>query len=275
MARPMRILFLGDVVGAPGRAAVTKHLPIMREKYSADVVIVNGENIRNGSGITPDLLQALRDAGADAVTLGDHVYRDPKITSALEDPSIPVCRPANLSDRAPGKRWVRIAAAAGRPRDVFVTTVLGRIYFPLPADDPFATVDRVLKELPEKRPLVIVEAHMEVTSEKAALAHHLDGRVAAVIGTHTHVPTADERILSGGTAFITDVGMCGPCDGVIGRDASRVVHHMTTALPVQYEVSSGEVRVSGVLIEVSSDTGLALKIERVEAGDARKTCTVS
>ncbi len=133
----------------------------------------------------------------------------------------------------------------------------------------------MLKELPEKRPLVIVEAHMEVTSEKAALGHHLDGRVAAVIGSHTHVPTADARILSGGTAFITDVGMCGPCDGVIGRDASRVVHHMTTALPVQYEVSGGEVRVSGVLIEVSSDTGLAIKIERVEAGDERKTCIVS
>jgi metallophosphoesterase (TIGR00282 family) len=273
MARPMRILFLGDVVGAPGRAAVQKLLPELRQSLAADVVIVNGENIRNGSGISPDLLQSLLEAGADAVTLGDHVFRDPKISSSLEDPAAPVCRPANLSERAPGKRWVRIPAAAGRPRDVFVATLLGRIYFPLPADDPFAAADRLLGEFPEKRPLVIFEAHMEATSEKAALAHHLDGRVAAVVGSHTHVPTADARILPGGTAFITDVGMCGPCDGVIGRDASRVVHHMTTAIPVQYEVSAGEVRLSGVLIEVSGDTGLALRIQPVEAGEPRKTST--
>jgi metallophosphoesterase (TIGR00282 family) len=271
MPRAIRILFLGDVVGAPGRAAVQKHLPELRASLKPDAVIVNGENIRNGSGITADLYRALREAGADAVTLGDHVYKDARISQTIEDPGEPILRPANLSAKAPGKRWIRIPAHGERIRDIFVATVLGRVVFPMPADDPFATCDEILRSLPERKPIVIVEAHMEATSEKAALAHHLDGRVAAVLGSHTHVPTADERILPGGTAFLSDLGMCGPCDGVIGRDASRVVHHMTTAMPVQYEVSGGEIRVCGALVEVSTDTGLALSIERVEAGESRRT----
>jgi len=271
MARPIRILFLGDVVGAPGRSAVQKLLPELRQQVRADAVIVNGENIRNGSGITADLYRALREAGADAVTLGDHVYRDSRIASTIEDPNEPILRPFNLSAKAPGKRMIRIPAFGERSRDIFVATVLGRITFPMPADDPFAACDELLRTIPEKRPIVIVEAHMEATSEKAALAHHLDGRVAAVLGSHTHVPTADERILPGGTAVLSDMGMCGPCDGVIGRDASRVVHHMTTAMPVQFEVSGGEVRLSGALVEVSTDTGLAMSIERVEAGEPRRT----
>ena len=271
MPRPIRILFLGDVVGAPGRSAVQQHLPALRERLKPDAVVVNGENIRNGSGITADLYRALREAGADAVTLGDHVYRDARIVPTLEDPAEPLLRPANLSAKAPGKRFVRIPAHGERSRDIFVATVLGRVSFPMPADDPFAVCDEVLRSLPERKPLVIIEAHMEATSEKAALAHHLDGRVAAVLGSHTHVQTADERLLPGGTAFLSDLGMCGPHDGVIGRDASRVVHHMTTALPVQYEVSGGDLRVCGALLEVSPDTGLALSIERVEAGVPRRT----
>ena len=271
MPRPIRILFLGDVVGAPGRSAVQKHLPELRASLKPDAVIVNGENIRNGSGITADLFKALREAGADAVTLGDHVYRDARIVPTVEDAAEPILRPANLSAKAPGKRFVRIPAQGERSRDIFVATVLGRVSFPMPADDPFAACDELLRTLPERRPIVVIEAHMEATSEKAALAHHLDGRVAAVLGSHTHVQTADERLLPGGTAFLSDLGMCGPHDGVIGRDASRVVHHMTTALPVQYEVSGGDLRVCGALVEVSPDTGLAMSIERVEAGEPRRT----
>lgn len=271
MARPIRILFLGDVVGAPGRSAVQKLLPDLRQQVRADAVIVNGENIRNGSGITADLFKALREAGADAVTLGDHAYRDARIVPTIEDAAEPISRPANLSAKAPGKRFVRIPAQGERSRDIFVATVLGRVSFPMPADDPFAACDELLRTLPERRPIVVIEAHMEATSEKAALAHHLDGRVAAVLGSHTHVQTADERLLPGGTAFLSDLGMCGPHDGVIGRDASRVVHHMTTALPVQYEVSGGDLRVCGALVEVSPDTGLAMSIERVEAGEPRRT----
>jgi metallophosphoesterase (TIGR00282 family) len=187
MARPIRILFLGDVVGAPGRSAVQKLLPELRQQVRADAVIVNGENIRNGSGITADLYRALREAGADAVTLGDHVYRDSRIASTIEDPNEPILRPFNLSAKAPGKRVIRIPAFGERSRDIFVATVLGRITFPMPADDPFAACDELLRTIPEKRPIVIVEAHMEATSEKAALAHHLDGRVAAVLGTALRV----------------------------------------------------------------------------------------
>lgn len=267
MQRPMTLVFLGDIVGAPGRLALQRHLAAVRERYTPAAVIANGENIRNGSGITPELYRGLRQAGVDAVTLGDHCYRDPKIVPLLEDPAEPIARPANLSARAPGKRWIRIPEGPGRERNIYVATVLGRIFFPLPADDPFACADDVLSEIPERHPVVVVEAHMEATSEKAALAFHLDGRVAAVLGTHTHVPTADGRCLRGGTAFQTDVGMCGPYESVIGRDASLVVRHMTSALPAQFEVASGDVRICGAVVEVDPATGLAKRIERLEIAD--------
>lgn len=264
MGRSVRLAFLGDIVGAPGRVALERLMPLLRERWRPDVVVVNGENARNGSGLTPDLYRAFRAVGVDAVTLGDHVFRDPKIIPLLERPDEPIARPANLSIRSPGKRWSRIPAANGRTREIFVTTVLGRVFFPVPANDPFATVDEVIAELPDRRPIVIVEAHMEATSEKAAMAAWCDGRAALVVGTHTHVPTADARILRGGTAFITDVGMCGPYDSVIGRQTEAVVRHMTTALPVFYEMGEGDVRLCGVLVEISEDTGLANSVERIE-----------
>lgn len=267
MHRAMTVVFLGDVVGAPGRQALQRHLATLRQRYSPAALIANAENVRNGSGITPDLYRSLREAGIDAITLGDHCFRDLKIVPILEDPNEPIARPANLSDRAPGKRWTRLPASESRPRDLWIATVLGRIFFPLPADDPFACVDDFLGSIPEKRPVVLIEAHMEATSEKVALAHHLDGRVAAVLGTHTHVPTADERRLRGGTAFQTDVGMCGPYDSVIGRDKSMVVKHMTSALPVQFEVATGDVRICGAAVEVDLETGLALSIERISLQD--------
>ncbi|MFM8697748.1 MAG: YmdB family metallophosphoesterase, partial [Phycisphaerales bacterium] len=151
-----------------------------------------------------------------------------------------------------------------RTRDIYVVTVLGRIFFPLPANDPFAAIDEVLGAIPERRPIVVVEAHMEATSEKAAMGAWCDGRAALVVGTHTHVPTADARILRKGTGFITDVGMCGPYDSVIGRDTDAVVRHMTSALPVHYEMGQGDPRLCGVFVEISEDTGLANRIERIE-----------
>lgn len=267
MRRAMSFVFLGDVVGAPGRQALQRHLATVRERYTPSAVIANAENVRNGSGITPELYRSLRAMGIDAVTLGDHCFRDLKILPLLEDPAEPILRPANMADRAPGKRWVRLPAGEGRERDIWIVTVLGRVFFPLPADSPFSCVDEVLGRIPERNPVVLVEAHMEATSEKAALAHHLDGRVSAVLGTHTHVPTADERCLRGGTAFQTDVGMCGPYDSVIGRDASMVVKHMTSSLPVQFEVATGDVRVCGACVEVDVETGLARKIERFTLHD--------
>ena len=264
MPRAMTLVFLGDIVGAPGRQALRHHLTTLREQYTPSAIIANGENIRNGSGITPELYKALREMGVDAVTLGDHCFRDLKIVPVLEDPQEPIARPANLADRAPGKRWIRLPATPERPRDIWIITLLGRIFFPMPAGDPFATADAFLASIPERSPVVLVEAHMEATSEEAALAHRLDGRVAAVLGSHTHVPTADERRLRGGTAFQTDVGMCGPYDSVIGRDASMVVKHMVSSLPVQFEVASGDVRICGAAVKVDVDSGLSLGIERFE-----------
>ncbi len=266
MPEAVAIAFLGDVVGQPGKRALTQLLPKLRQSHAPDLVLANAENVRNGSGISPDLYSGLRGLGIDCITLGDHAFRDARIVKFLEDPNQPILRPANISARAPGKRLVRLKPPAGRRREVVVLTVLGRIFFPsMPADDPFAAVDEILASIPAGSASVIVEAHMEATSEKIALAHHLDGRVAAVVGSHTHVPTADARILKGGTAFVTDLGMCGPYDSVIGRDKRAVLAHMTTQVPTQFDVGSGDERMCGVVVRVSDDTGLAVSIERVDA----------
>ncbi|MSR43776.1 MAG: YmdB family metallophosphoesterase [Phycisphaerales bacterium] len=258
------IAFFGDCVGQPGKRVLQQAIVTTRELHQPDVIIVNGENMRNGSGITPDLYMSLRDLGVDGVTLGDHAFRDPRITPILDDPTAAIARPANLSSKAPGKRWIRIPKSPTRPRDVFVVTVLGRVFMTLPADDPFAAVDSVIASLPEPNPIVIVEAHMEATSEKAALAHYLDGRVAAVIGSHTHVPTADARILARGTAFITDVGMCGPYASIIGRNPVGVLRAMTTGVHTNFEMGEGGERACGCLLEIDSTTGRARRIERLD-----------
>ncbi|MSR19115.1 MAG: YmdB family metallophosphoesterase [Phycisphaerales bacterium] len=265
MEGDITIAFLGDIVGQPGKRAVTQQLPQLRQDHKPDFVIANAENARHGSGLTPELYQALRECGIDGMTLGDHAFRDPKIIPFLERPHEPVIRPANISAKAPGKSLLRLPATRPGMRDLYVFTVVGRIFFPtMPADDPFACADRMLATIPSDNSMVIVEAHMEATAEKAALAHYLDGRVAAVVGSHTHVATADARILRGGTAFITDMGMCGPYNSVIGRDRRAVVKHMTTGAPVQFEVGEGDERLCGCVIRVRGDMGLARSIDRIE-----------
>jgi hypothetical protein len=259
---PLTIAFLGDINGAPGRKVLSQRLCDLVQEHAPDLVVANGENIKNGSGITPQLYEWLRSNGIDVVTLGDHVFRDQKIVPHLEDPSQPIARPANLSASAAGKRISHVALPDGGV--VWVATLLGRIFFPLPANDPFMCVDELLAEIPEKTPIVIIEAHMEATSEKAALAHHLDGRVAAVIGTHTHVPTADARVLAGGTAFITDVGMCGPYDSVIGRKKNAVLQHMRTGMHAPFDMASGGESLCGCVVKIRRETGLAISIERVQ-----------
>jgi metallophosphoesterase (TIGR00282 family) len=269
------VAFLGDVVGQPGRRAVEQQLPRLRDEHRPDVVVANVENARAGSGLSPSIYERLKALGIDAFTMGDHVYRDEGIVPILERAGEPILRPANLSARSPGKRFVVLPPTSPRSRPLVIVTVLGRIFFPMPADDPFACVDGVLAEVGRTNvgggsggggagPVVIVEAHMEATSEKIALANHVRGRVAAVIGSHTHVPTADARLLPGGTAFITDVGMCGPYDSIIGRDTAAVLRHMTTGLHAPFEVATGQAAMCGVVVKVSGATGLALSIERVE-----------
>lgn len=267
----LRIVFIGDVVGKPGRRVLEQRLPDIRRDHDPHLVIVNAENARSGSGLTPDIYRKIRAAGVDAVTLGDHAYRDARIIELLQTPKEPVLRPANLALTAPGKRKILIEPPTGFDRPILIITVLGRIFFPLPANDPFQCVDEILTDAAANRPIVIVEAHMEATSEKIALASHVDGRASAVLGTHTHVPTADARVLRGGTAFITDVGMTGPYDSIIGRETDAVLKHMRTAQHVRYGVAEGGAKVCGAAITVDSGTGRARSIERLEyAADYEK-----
>lgn len=257
--------FLGDIVAGPGRRIVETWLPALRGDHAPDIVVANAENAAHGSGLSARQYRELRALGIDGITLGDHAFREPSIRPVLEEPEARVIRPLNLSPRAGGRTVLRFPPPPGRRRGVAVITVLGRIFMALPADDPFRAVDDLIAALGNAEPVtIIVEAHMEATSEKAALAHHLDGRVAAVLGTHTHVPTADARILPGGTAFITDVGMCGPYDSCIGRDKSAVVRYMTTGVFQAYGIGAGDERLCAAVVSLSDDTGLALAIRRVE-----------
>jgi len=267
------LAFLGDIFGSPGRQVIQQQLPNLRRDHQPDVIIANAENARSGSGLSPELYRKIRGYGIDAVTLGDHVFREKDIVSVLQSPEEPIARPANLSAKAPGRSMIRLAppqlgsaSASGskRTRNVYVITVLGRIFMSLPADDPFAAMDRMLAQMPEKNPIVVVEVHMEATSEKAAIAAYLDGRVTLVVGTHTHVPTADARILPRGTGFITDVGMCGPTHSIIGRDPETVLRHLTTALHTPYAMGAGGEAMCGVVVKVDENTGKTLRIERIQ-----------
>ena len=260
----LKIAFLGDIVGKPGRRVVEQQLPRLRQEHSPDIIIANAENARSGSGLSPSIYKKIREAGIHAITLGDHVFRDQKIIDYLQSPSEPIARPANLSSASPGKRMTRLESEDKSSWKILIVTVLGRVFFPFPANDPFECMDTILDELGDPGTIVIVEAHMEATSEKIALAHHLEGRVAAVFGTHTHVPTADARILAGGTAFITDAGMCGPYDSIIGRDTNAVLKHMITGLHSPYSVATSGIKLCGVVVRINTSTGRAISIERIE-----------
>ena len=263
----IKIAFLGDLNGGPGRSILRQELPNLREEHQPDMVLANVENIRNGSGLSPDLYEALRKDGIEGMSLGDHVYRDRRVVPLLENPEAPVARPANLSRHASGKSVVRLELdrGPGQPAcTIWLFSLLGRIGLGLPANDPFAAADDVLEKIPrngEGRPIIIVDDHMEATAEKAALSHHLDGRVTAILGTHTHIPTADARVLPGGTAFQTDVGMCGPYDSIIGRDPTPVLRHMRTSVHTPYDMGSGGERLCGAVVTVQPKTGRAISVD--------------
>jgi hypothetical protein len=258
----LRILFVADVFGVPGRRVVEERLPALREELEVGLCIVNGENAADGAGITPRIADRLLGAGADVVTLGNHVWRRPEIGPYLAD-SERVIRPANLGSTAPGRGWTTAAADDGTP--VAVVNLLGRLFLDPPIE-PFEVVDDIVDEARAAAPVVIVDFHAEATSEKVALARWLDGRVTAVIGTHTHVQTNDARVQPGGTAAITDAGMTGPHDSVIGVDADLAIARMRTGMPVRFRPAEGGVRLEGVLVESDPATGRATKCEplRVE-----------
>lgn len=259
---PIRILAIGDIVGRPGRQVVCEKLAGIVREHKVDLVIANSENIAGGSGITVNLFNKVRAYGVDVVTLGDHLYKKIDIVDTMHR-SERIVRPANLSRLAAGRGWTVVQTASGVSVGVFA--VLGRVYMPtLSADDPFAASDRVLSEMPGSVKVKVIDIHAEATGEKVALGHYLDGRVSFAFGTHTHIPTADAKILPGGTAYISDLGMTGPYDSVLGRRKDMVVKAMTTNMPHPYDVASGDVRLCGAVVEVDETTGKAISISRVE-----------
>ena len=255
----MRILFIGDVVGRPGRTAIEERLPSLRDELGVDVCIVNAENVADGVGITPKLAERLLASGADALTLGNHTWRRAEIGPYLET-ATRVARPANFAASAPGRGVVVVPARDGTL--VGIVNVLGSLFLD-PAQSMWEIVDGLVEEARRETPVIVVDVHAEATSEKVALAHWLDGRATAVLGTHTHVQTSDTRVLPGGTAALTDVGMTGPHDSVIGVEARLAIHRMRTGMPVRFETAQGGVRIEGALIECDATTGRASSIELV------------
>jgi metallophosphoesterase (TIGR00282 family) len=245
----MRILFIADVVGIPGRRAVDDHLAAVRERLGADVCIVNGENVADGVGITPKLADRLLAAGADAITLGNHVWRRHEIVPYLQN-SQRVVRPANLSARAPGRGLTFVPARNGT--EVAVINLQGSLFLETPIH-PFEVAEALVDEALARTPVIVVDIHAEATSEKVALSRLLDGRATAVIGTHTHVQTNDARVQPGGTAAITDAGMTGPHDSVIGVVPELAIRRMRTGMPVRFETAAADVRIEGVLVECETN----------------------
>jgi len=256
----MRILFVGDVVGKPGRLAVTKLVPALRRERELDFVIANGENSAHGAGMTAATVSELLLAGVDVITAGDHVWDQKGFEKDIERFE-QVIRPINFPNSAPGRGSV-VVTIADRFQ-VGVINALGRVYMPVQCDCPFRTVEAEVARLRRQTNLIVVDIHAEATSEKIALGRHLDGHVSLVVGTHTHVQTADEEIFPGGTAFLTDAGMCGPHASVLGREIAPVVRRFLTQLPQKLEVATADVKLCGVIVEVEELTGRARTVERV------------
>ncbi|MBI6630904.1 TIGR00282 family metallophosphoesterase [Pontibaca salina] len=262
----MRLLFLGDVMGRAGRAAIRECLPRLREDWRLDFVVVNGENASGGMGLTGAHAKLILDAGADCVTLGDHAFDQKDMLQFIEtEPR--VIRPLNFAKAAPGKGARLFEAKGGRK--VLVAQALGRVFMNRPFDDPFSAIEPVLKSYPlgGQASAVIVDMHCEATSEKMAMGHFCDGRASLVVGTHTHVPTADAQILPGGTAYQSDAGMCGDYNSVIGMDKAEPMRRFVAGMPkARFTPALAEATLSGVYVETDDATGKAQKICMVRQG---------
>jgi 2',3'-cyclic-nucleotide 2'-phosphodiesterase len=255
----LKILFVGDVVGAPGRKVVGQVLPRLIPRWGLGLVVCNAENAAGGSGLTVKCYEELLEAGVDVMTMGDHVYRKDEIFQVF-DRTGEVLRPANFPPDSPGPELAVVPARDGTMVAVF--TVVGRTFMK-PVDCPFRASDRILERLGGEARVVIVDIHAEATSEKQLLGRYLDGRVSATLGTHTHVATADEQILKHGTAYQSDVGMTGPHDGILGRRYDRVLSATLTCVPAHFDVATGDPRLNGALVTIDPQTGRALTISRV------------
>ncbi|MFH1998668.1 MAG: TIGR00282 family metallophosphoesterase [Planctomycetota bacterium] len=255
----VKVLAIGDIVGKPGRLVLLEKLADFRLKEKVDFCVANGENAAGGSGLTHDTAKDLFKAGVDLITTGDHVWKKKEIIKILTKEA-PILRPVNYPEGTPGKGFTIFSTANGC--DIAVILALGRVFMD-PIDCPFQAVDRALSRIGGRAKIILVDMHAEATSEKVAMGYHLDSRVSVVFGTHTHIQTADERILPGGTAYITDLGMTGPIHSVLGRRVDRVLKRFITGLPSPFDVSSGPAQINGALIEIDATTGKAQKIERV------------
>ncbi len=254
----MKILFIGDVVGSPGRKMVMEYLPALKKAYKPAVTIINGENAAAGKGINEKIYKGFLEAGAQAVTLGNHAWDKRDIFDFIEQAKSLV-RPVNLPVGTPGQGYTFVKV---NQLEFAVINAMGRTFLPA-TDCPFRKIDEALAAVQKRTPYIFVDFHAEATSEKQAMGWYLDGRVTAVVGTHTHVQTADERILPKGTAYITDAGMTGPYDGILGVEKEAVLHKFLTTLPARFEVASGREQLNGVLVELEPKTGLATSIRRI------------
>jgi len=255
----LRVLMIGDIVGRPGRKAVREKVKAYRQKYKLDFVIANGENAAGGVGLTREIADELYAAGVDFITMGNHTWDKKEIFTFIDhEPSI--VRPANYPPGTPGmgSAVVRI----NKVNKIGIINLAGRVFLPA-LDCPFRAADEIVNKMRKETTLIFVDFHAEATSEKIAMGYYLDGRVSAVVGTHTHVQTSDERILPGGSAYITDVGMTGPRDSVLGVQTDLVIQKFITQLPVRFEVAEGVAQLNGVLLELDENTGKAISIERI------------
>ena len=250
----MLILAIGDIIGRPGRQAMNKLLPDLRQQYGLDMVIANAENTAGGLGLTSTTAKELLDAGADVLTSGNHIWAQKEIIPYLDD-EMPILRPLNYPPGVPGRGYIING-------QVMVVNLMGRIFMG-DIDCPFRAMDKLLAELKHKPPIIIVDFHAEATSEKMAMGRYLDGRVSAVLGTHTHVGTIDAQLLPLGTAYVTDIGMTGPVDSIIGDDAEAVIRRFLTGMPHRLSVGKGKTMFNAVMVRVDEDSGRAISIDRI------------
>jgi 2',3'-cyclic-nucleotide 2'-phosphodiesterase len=255
----LRILFLGDIIGEPGRKAVIESVPGLKNEHSIDFVIANGENAAGGRGITPKIAIDLLRAGIAVITTGDHIWDQKEVIPFL-DTEPRLLRPINYPEKTPEQGAIVLATAKGK---VGVINVQGRTFMLPILENPFRIMSEAVAQMREETRSIVVDAHAETTSEKIALGRFLDGKVSALIGSHTHVQTADEQIFPGGTAFICDAGMCGPQESVLGRAIDPIISRFLTNMPVQFPIAKGPVKLNGVIVDVDEQTGRALKIERL------------
>ena len=252
----MNILGIGDIIGKPGRKAVSVLLPGLRQQHGIDFVIANGENAAGGIGLTPETAQELFQSGVDVITSGNHIWAQKEILPCLDRADTPILRPANYPPGVPGRGYLTFK------KRIVVVNLIGRVFIGN-YDDPFRGMDKILADLPAEPRVIIVDFHAEATSEKVALGRYLDGRVSALLGTHTHVGTIDTAILPGGTAYVTDIGMTGPVESVIGDDIDSVLGRFLSQMPNRLSVGQGNVMFNGILVRINEKTGKATAIERI------------